>query len=249
MIITILGSNGWIPGKNETSAFMVEIDNTLILLDAGSGISNLRNYTEILNKYDSIHIILTHYHLDHIIGLIYLLPYLNNKKLYIYGPGKKYYNKTCKEILNDLLKNEFFSRKLSSFCDEVNVFDYIDDFMINNISISTYEQKHSSPSFGIMINDLLYYATDLAFDSNINKRVKNSTIILHECWNINNDFQNKHTSLKEIIDGIDKKNLSNIYLIHLNPMLNDVDCKELDLMCLKHNISVCYDGMIITIDD
>ena len=52
MIVTILGSNGWIPGKNETSAFMVEIDNTLILLDAGSGISNLRNYTEILNKYD-----------------------------------------------------------------------------------------------------------------------------------------------------------------------------------------------------
>lgn len=61
MTIYILGSAGWIPGTSETSCIMVENRGELFLLDAGTGMSNLRKYREVLDRYDTVHLLLSHY--------------------------------------------------------------------------------------------------------------------------------------------------------------------------------------------
>ena len=68
MNIYILGAAGWIPGANETSCIMVENKGQLFILDAGTGLSNIRKYAHILDKYDTVHLLLSHYHLDHMIA-------------------------------------------------------------------------------------------------------------------------------------------------------------------------------------
>ena len=104
MRVYFLGTNGWIPDEDETSCFMIEHKNKLILLDVGTGASNIKNYVNVLEKYETINIVLSHYHLDHIIGLIYLIPYIKGKTLRIYGPGKPIYDRTTRGILENLLQ-------------------------------------------------------------------------------------------------------------------------------------------------
>ena len=49
MKITVLGSGGWFPSKSRhTSSYLIEYKNKLCILDAGTGISNLNNYNDVL---------------------------------------------------------------------------------------------------------------------------------------------------------------------------------------------------------
>ncbi len=74
MELTVLGSAGWIPvGKRETACYAVRAGKSLLLLDAGTGVGKLLGESEaLLHNIDEVHIILSHFHLDHVIGLTYL---------------------------------------------------------------------------------------------------------------------------------------------------------------------------------
>ena len=89
MKLIILGSGGWIPTESRhTASYLVDTGESLIILDTGSGLSRLSNHLDILNKYEEINIIYSHYHLDHLIGLSYIGNWSKEKRLNIYGPGK-----------------------------------------------------------------------------------------------------------------------------------------------------------------
>ena len=248
MKIHVLGCNGWIPGKNETSCFLVEENNTLIMLDAGTGVVNIRKYTDILAKYDSISIVLSHYHLDHLIGLIYLLPYIKNLHLNIYGPGIPIYSKTTLQYLEEFLQPIFFSTPILKFTSEVNCFDYEGkDFYIGSVSLKVKQQKHSVPSFRITIDDKLVYATDTSFDPSEWQNCRNNITLLHECWEINGQCDNKHTSLKSLISGLPKNMWQSTCLIHLNPEWGEDDYRRISELIDGTGMKVCYDGMLLTI--
>ena len=124
MTIYILGSAGWIPGTNETSCIMVENKGELFILDAGTGVSNIRRYTHILEKYDTVHLLLSHYHLDHMIGLIYIDPFIREKRFRVYGPERMAYPETTEYYLHAFLRKEFFSRSIDTFSDDVRIMDF-----------------------------------------------------------------------------------------------------------------------------
>lgn len=79
--ITFLGTNGWFDSSTgATTSILIEHDDYDIILDAGNGISKLRQYI----KYDKpVYLFLSHFHIDHISGLHTL--FMNNfaKGLYI----------------------------------------------------------------------------------------------------------------------------------------------------------------------
>ena len=86
--LTVLGSRGSIPisspdkvryGGN-TSCYLVETDKEAIILDAGSGIQNL---PDLGDKRKSL--LITHTHMDHIVGLPAFLTRLWGKELAIFG--------------------------------------------------------------------------------------------------------------------------------------------------------------------
>ena len=115
MTIYIMGSAGWIPGTNETSCIMVENRGELFILDAGTGMSNLRKYREVLDRYDTVHLLLSHYHLDHMIGLIYIDPFIREKRFRVYGPERMAYPETTEYYLHAFLRKEFFPEVLTLF--------------------------------------------------------------------------------------------------------------------------------------
>jgi ribonuclease BN (tRNA processing enzyme) len=244
MKLYLIGCNGWIPGENETSCFLIEHKNKLLMLDLGTGVSNLVKYKKILEKYDEITVILSHYHLDHTIGIIYLLPYLKEKKLTIYGPGKPYYSFTTEEYLSNLLRNEFFSRPLLKIAKKVVCLDYTTQgFKIGDIQVGIKEQIHSAPSFQINIDRKLIYATDTAFQVELFSNIAKNTILLHECWDAVDLGNAKHSALPLIMDGLKNIDFEKVILIHLNPEWSFEERKTVEEKILGTKYLLGKDGM------
>lgn len=219
--LIVLGSGGWIPTqRRQTCCYLYRTKETILFIDAGSGIANLERYPDILTNYDKINVVLSHYHLDHIIGLSYLLNFINEKQtLNIWGPGAAYYKRSCAEILSDVLGFPFFSRPIKKFTNIVSLMDYPpSSFFVDGIRIEAFGQVHSDPSFGLLIDDNIFYATDTIVLDETFSTSKYANILLHECWHLKPEEQSsKHSSLEEIIRMAIKHNIKNVGLIHLNP--------------------------------
>ena len=249
MNIYILGAAGWIPGANETSCIMVENKGQLFILDAGTGLSNIRNYPHILDKYDTVHLLLSHYHLDHIIGLSYIDPFIREKRFRVYGPGLMAYPETTDYYLRAFLRQEFFSRSIDAFSHDVQVLDFPgESFFIGDTKITVTRQKHSAPSYRIALDDRLIYATDLSFSEEAWEGVS-ADVLFHECWEYREPGQDsyRHTSLLQLKEGLPLKSLGRIFLIHHNPVWGEEDFRKIREMTAGTNITLAEDGMEICI--
>lgn len=247
MKLYALGCAGWIPGKNETSCFLIEHKNELIMLDAGTGVSNLKYCKEVWDKYDTVSIILSHYHLDHLIGLIYLPPFLTGKTLKIYGPGKPVYEKSTEEYLSDMFQTAFFPTPIQKLAAHVECMDYsAGDFCIGGVKIQIREQKHTSPSFQICIDGKLVYATDVCFEKDIWNHDLKADVLLHECCEVDK-FDPTHTTLTHLIEGVSREQFEQMYLIHHNPEWSEKDWETLEEKLKDTKFAVLQDGMVLEI--
>lgn len=247
MTIYILGAAGWIPGANETSCIMVENKGKLFILDAGTGMSNIRKYMAVLAKYDTVHLLLSHYHLDHMIGLIYFDPFIREKNLRVYGPGRMAYPETTEYYLHALLRKEFFSRSIDTFSKDVRIMDFpAETFFISDTKITVTGQTHSAPSFRIAIDDKLIYATDTVFKADAWKGVS-ADVLFHECWEYARSGHDRHTSLLQLKNQLPLDSFGRVYLIHHNPDWEEDDYRQIRQMIAGTNIFLAEDGMKLEI--
>ena len=93
MRATLWGVRGSIPAPDSdklryggnTSCVYVELDGGQLILDAGTGIRNLG--ASIYGRPGPVHILLTHLHLDHIMGLLFFAPFFNPETdVTVWGP-------------------------------------------------------------------------------------------------------------------------------------------------------------------
>ena len=92
--VTVLGVRGsfpvtgrdfWEYGGN-TSCFLVDLEGETVILDAGSGLSSLGGAAPLPGGRKRVHILLSHLHMDHIMGL-YAFPLLHDPaaEICLYG--------------------------------------------------------------------------------------------------------------------------------------------------------------------
>lgn len=216
MELYILGSAGWMSAQGrQTSCFMTETKGKLILLDAGTGISNLGKYKNITDKYDEINIVFSHYHLDHIVGLSYIYNFFTDKRLNLYFPQTGY-ARAPEEILRGVFAREISALDISRFSEEVNIMGYGGDFYIGENKVKIIAQEHSSPSFGIRIGSLAYLTDTVTREEGFSFAA-GVKILLHECWYINKNGVMPHSSLEEIAPLSGKYKIPLTLLVHLNP--------------------------------
>lgn len=221
----------------------MENNGEYLFLDLGSGIANFSLYSEV-EVAKRIHIVLSHYHLDHLIGIIYLLNICRDKEIFIYGPGKTIYGESCEDILCGIIKPPYFGRMLKDFSHNVIIQDYNIGFkeISTNYTIEFVAQKHSQPSFGMLINDVLYYATDTMVLQNTFEKAKDVKLLLHECWDIEENLSGKHSSLEKIIKFNEQYHIPYIKLIHINPNWTCEDFEKARGLLINHNIDLANDG-------
>ena len=72
-----------------TSCVEINVDNNLLICDAGTGIIPLGNKIAAQQTIKDLTIVLTHYHWDHICGLPFFVPaFIPDMNIQFFGPGE-----------------------------------------------------------------------------------------------------------------------------------------------------------------
>lgn len=243
----VLGSAGWMPrAGQETSCFLLETQAELVMLDAGTGVANLGLATEALRRHDRLSVLLSHYHLDHLVGLMYLKRFAAGKRVDVYGPGRPVYPKTTREYAEDMLQGALYSSGPHGFAREVHYHDYGGrDFCVGDLSVAVREQSHSSPSFELRLGGLVTYATDTSFDASAWEGCAPSELLLHECWQAAAGDP-RHTSVEALAAGLPRDRFGRVLLVHHNPSWDEHERLQVEQVATRHRMELAHDGMTVT---
>lgn len=243
-MLWVLGSTGWMPrAGQETCCVLVELDDELIMLDAGTGVANLSLVPDVLERHDRLSVILSHYHLDHMVGLMYLKRFAAHKRIDIYGPGQPIYPRTTQEYVSDLLQEALYSSGHLGFAREVHYHDYGGHgFAVGSVGVMVRPQRHSAPSFQIRLEDALIYATDTQFDVGDWMESAPAHVLLHECWQLAEDDP-RHTSVEVLDCKLPRDSFGRVLLIHQNPAWTEADRAYVARRAASHNMELAHDGM------
>ena len=105
MKLTVLGSGGWIPtSTRQTSCYLITAGTEALVLDAGTGLGALHVNPALLDGIETVTVVLSHFHLDHVTGLgLVSARGLGGRELTIAGPGAQCYGRPTRSILEDQL--------------------------------------------------------------------------------------------------------------------------------------------------
>ena len=241
----ILGSMGWMPARNQqTACVLVELGGDLVLLDAGTGVANLGLCANVLARHERLYVLLSHYHLDHVAGLMYLKRFATNKIVEVYGPGTYAYPRSTADYLADVLQPAVYSSGHLGFAREVRYHDFSGSrFVVGDVRVEVRPQRHSSPSFELRLNDDVVYATDTSFGADDWQGVRPAKLLLHECWQAK-ARDARHTDVRSLAAGVPNV-FERVVLMHQNPAWDDAERAEVERVAQSHGFELAYDGMAI----
>lgn len=174
MKIRFLGTNGWYDtGTGNTVCVLVETKDSYLVFDAGNGFYRLDRY---IKPDKPLHLFLSHYHLDHVIGLHILLKFNFKQGLNVYGPPG------LKELFNKVI-NKPYSAALSSLPYNLRIYE-IKKGTILPAGIFYAPLKHSIPCYGYRVcleNKIIAYCTDTGFCENLIWLAKDADLLISEC--------------------------------------------------------------------
>jgi len=174
MKVIFLGTNGWYATDlGNTTSTLICSDDYYIILDAGDGIYKIDQY---INDEKPIIILLSHLHLDHIIGLHTFAKYSFNQEINIYG-----YNGT-KIGLNKVIKHPYTS-PFKHIPVKVQIHDLNEGTHNIGFPLICKLLVHADPCLGYRLeleNKLITYCTDTGLCSNLYELAKNADLFITE---------------------------------------------------------------------
>jgi len=225
--IVALGTNGFIPtfNRHTISYLLVDDSDEVIVLDAGTGISRLLEpeVLEIIKSKKRLNIILSHYHLDHIIGLSYLPGLWPTKPIRLFAPDKPYVDFKAEDAVNRLLNPPLFQLPFKNYPNKKDLIPVSDsELTINGYLVKFIRLDHPGGSMGIRIDDICYI-TDTYVNQGYIDFIAGCEYLLHEIWltreeaKENEKWATGHSVLEDVIELSVKAKVRNMIPIHLNP--------------------------------
>jgi len=202
-----------------------------LLLDAGSGLPRAR-----LDGVRELHIVLTHFHPDHVIGLhaVPSLPVVPT----IWAPGRLAYGRASEEILAPLR-----SSPISPFTPEElgPVRELSERQVIGGFEVAArVQERHYDPTAGIRVGDFLALITDTAYDPGSGPFARGVRHLLHEAWSLDGE-----PSAADAARVFREAGAGTLTLIHLDPRLSDPAA----LLAAAEPAQLGYDGLVLTAAD
>lgn len=226
MKIILLGTGGYHPSDLRHTACMM-LPSEGILLDAGTALFRARPRIETEN----LDILLTHAHLDHVIGLTFLFDLLyktNISCVTAYGDAEKL----------DAIQKHLFAEDLFPAMPPIT-FTPLEPALVlgNACRVTSFPLEHPGGSLGYRLDwtdRSLAYVTDTVAreDAEYVAKIANVDLLIHECY-----FENSETEYAEktghswgsAVAAVAKKaNVKQLVLVHVNPVLNQFDPIGLD---------------------
>jgi ribonuclease BN (tRNA processing enzyme) len=222
MRVSILGSGGGAPSAaRETSCVLVREGDRALLLDMGTGARRLLADPSLLDGTGELHVVLTHFHFDHVCGLPYL-PWLTVGAS-IWAPGKWLYDEDSAEILKPL-------RRPPVAPDDVTATYPISELTPGTQLIGGFEvraspqPRHWAPSVGVRIDDHLAFVTDTPYEPSSAQLAEGVVHLLHEAWSSSRTplYPERDSTAADAARVAREAGATDLTLIHLNPRLDDL---------------------------
>jgi ribonuclease BN (tRNA processing enzyme) len=223
----ILGTAGWMPTPHrQTTCVLVRDADRALLLDAGTGASRLITTPQLLDGAARLDVVLTHFHLDHVCGLLYLPA--TDLPVRIHAPGAWLYDTSSTELLAPILH-----APISPFTPEAQPeIRELDPDMgaIGGFAIALRAQLlHWAPTAGVRVGDSLALLTDTAFDEGSAGFAAGVHHLLHEAWSTSSaaEAAEGDASAAEAGRVAAAAGAARLTLVHLHPRV-DVAALERD---------------------
>jgi len=206
--------------ERETTCVAIRDRDRLILLDAGTGLRRLVTDPSLGHGVRTIDILLSHFHLDHVVGLTYLTALDEDVVVSIWGPGALLYGQPTSVILDRLMTEPFQGSPLTSHATVRDVQG--NKIRIGDIEVSAREQpRHTAPSMAFRLNDTLAYCTDTEYDPDNADFISGCELLLHEAWYTGSTGDNGHSSAMEAAHLADIGNVGQLILVHIAPKVDE----------------------------
>ena len=250
--LTVLGARGSMPreGKDfalyggSTSCYLIRAGEEEIYLDAGSGIAGTRP-----NDYSNISILITHMHLDHIIGLPFFSALAHkNRHIDIYAAARE--NLNIKTAFDRLVTAPFWPITIGDYPAEVKFHDLPSDtfgtdmtthkFSIGKVSVMATHGTHPN---GSTIFRLTYdgksvvYATDFEHTpisgcDNLIEFSKDSDFLLYDAQYTEEEYEKHrgygHSTAEAGLQIAAAANVKRIMFVHHAPWRTDEKIAKLE---------------------
>jgi ribonuclease BN (tRNA processing enzyme) len=204
----------------ETSCVLIREDDRSLLLDIGTGACRLLTDRSLLDGTRDLHVVLTHFHFDHVCGLPYL-PWLELEAT-VWGPGIWLYGEDSAAILRPLLRPPIAPSDVS------------DAYPINELApgsqtVAGFEvraspqPRHWAPSAGLRIDDHLAFITDTPYEPSSSELAEGVIHLLHEAWSSSRapTHADRDATAADAAHVAEEARVAHLTLIHLNPTLDD----------------------------
>jgi ribonuclease BN (tRNA processing enzyme) len=222
-----LGINGFFPSfGRHTMSILVLTPREAVLLDAGTGVSRFSELRikELVRPYERLNVVLSHYHLDHIVGLPYLAGMWKQGRVRIYAPGKPFVDVEPEHTLDQFLRPPFFPATLQDFPIPMEVIPVRDPVLqIGNLSVRLKVQNHPGGSAGIRIEDAIAYLTDTTVEQGSETFVHGVGLLLHEVYLTDAEAEqdpmerSRHSNVSAVAQMAKRSAVARLMPIHHNP--------------------------------
>ncbi len=272
MKIKVWGCRGSLPSPGpenniyggNTSCVEVTKGDTLLILDGGSGIQRLGKV--IKPEVKELHVLLTHLHIDHTMGLGFFQPMYNPAiQVHIWGPSttiepllqrlRRYFSPPLFPVrLNELPKHPIIHEVGNT------------DFMIGDLKIKSSYICHPGPTLGYRITDgdaSFAYMPDhepalgsADFPKNVDwisglEIAKNADLLFHDGQYTASEYQSKigwgHSSIKDAIAFGTACHVKKMAIFHHDPLNSDDRLEEIYTAGIKesnptYEVVLCKEG-------
>ncbi|HVS64363.1 MAG TPA: MBL fold metallo-hydrolase [Thermoanaerobaculia bacterium] len=182
--IVALGAGGFYPAwGRQTMCFLLCGEERALVLDAGTGLGRLTEpaIASRLEGLDRLDVLLSHYHLDHVVGLACLIAAWG-RPVRLFAPAPPLVDATPEQALSRLIAPPLFPTSLERFPFSVEVEAYRGDLEIAGVPVRTRRHDHPGGSVGLRFGDQLAYVTDTVADPETATFVQGVEWLLHEVW-------------------------------------------------------------------
>jgi ribonuclease BN (tRNA processing enzyme) len=220
--ITFLGTRGWYSKKGETSCVLVETEGGNYILDAGTGIYWISDEVDFSKPTC---LLLSHFHLDHIVGVTAFQKIIKGKQLTVYG------GKGVRRAIDRIMRKPIYPYYFNSplFNVKVGFKKLKKQQRIFDSVVKTAKLSHADPVLGIRIENegkSFVYATDTLPCRATVKLAKNCDVLVHETYFSEKDMKGVkintgHSSPKGAARVAMEANAGKLYLFHFNPEYDD----------------------------
>lgn len=219
MELRLLGSGGFAPSdRRETACALLRNGPEALLVDAGTGTRRLLTDRSLLDGVERLHVVLTHFHLDHVIGLFYLADV--DLPIAVWGAGERLEGVATRALVERLLGPPFAPPRFLEDFGEVHELDVDRETAVGSFRVRARVQPlHSNQTLALRIGDALVWCTDTAHDAGNVELARGATVLCHEAFAVGG--MPNHSAARQAAEVAAAAGVQRLVLIHVDPLVED----------------------------